>query len=305
MALPTFLCVGAEKGGTTPLARILGQHRDVFVSPQKETHYFSRHFDRENLVFYESRFFQGHRGQRAVGELTPDYMRHPEVPGRILAALGDDVKLIFCLRDPVARAFSQYLQCTRILVESESFEQAIELEPQRLSASYFHGIRQSYVGGSLYATQVARFLQFFPRENLFFMLLEEDFQRNRAQTVDRLMSFLGVDRDPDVELNVLDTSLPPPTVTFVERQGQIVVQQTDGTRFPLPLGAIVFKTGNAGLDRVIAQPSEGLRVFFATLHRNLTRQLSPEVAHALYHRFRDDISRMEEILERDLSMWRR
>jgi len=84
-----------------------------------------------------------------------------------------------------------------------------------------------------------------------------------------------------------------------------VVQQTDGTRFPLPLGAIVFKTGNAGLDRVIAQPSEGLRAFFATLYRNLTRQLSPEVAHALYHRFRDDISRMEEILKRDLSMWRR
>jgi hypothetical protein len=305
MALPTFLCVGAEKGGTTPLARILSRHRDVFVSPQKETHYFSRHYDREDLVFYEARFFQGHRGQRAIGELTPDYMRHPELPARVLAALGRNVKLIFCLRDPVTRAFSHYLQCSRILVENESFEQALLLEPQRLAANYFRGLRQSYVGGSLYAAQVERFLRLFPRENLFFMLLEEDFQRNRAQTVDRLMSFLGVDRDPSLDLNVADTSLPPPTVTFVDRQGQIVVQQPNGTSFSLPPGAIVFRTGNSGLDRVITQPSEALRDFLVKLDRNLTRQLSAEVAHSLYHRFGDDVSRMEEVLQRDLSLWRR
>lgn len=35
-----FVCVGAQKAGTTWLARMLGQHPQIFVTPVKEIHYF-------------------------------------------------------------------------------------------------------------------------------------------------------------------------------------------------------------------------------------------------------------------------
>ncbi len=151
MALPTFICVGAEKAGTTPLAAILRQHHDIYVSPHKETHYFSRLYHFENLTFYETFFFKDHNGERAVGELTPIYMRHKEVPQRLRQHLSPDLKLIFCLRDPVKRAFSHYRQSVRILEENESFHSAIALEQERLEKNYYCGLRRAYIGGSQYA----------------------------------------------------------------------------------------------------------------------------------------------------------
>src|SRR5689334_3840207 len=35
-----FVCIGAQKSGTTWLARVLSHHPDLFVTPVKEIHYF-------------------------------------------------------------------------------------------------------------------------------------------------------------------------------------------------------------------------------------------------------------------------
>ena len=35
-----FVCVGAQKAGTTWLARMLARHPDLFITPVKEIHYF-------------------------------------------------------------------------------------------------------------------------------------------------------------------------------------------------------------------------------------------------------------------------
>ena len=37
-----FACIGAQKAGTTWLARVLARHDDVFVTPVKEIHYFDQ-----------------------------------------------------------------------------------------------------------------------------------------------------------------------------------------------------------------------------------------------------------------------
>src|SRR6185503_14631339 len=118
--------------------------------------------------------------------------------------------------DPLKRAFSHYLQCVRIFEESESFESAVALEEQRIAQDYVHGLRRAYVGGSLYSGQIRRFLEHFPRDNMFFMVLEEDFVKRRAHTMARLYDFLGVGPDPDVRLAVRDTSLGAPRIRFVQ-----------------------------------------------------------------------------------------
>lgn len=305
MALPTFICVGAEKAGTTPLAAILRQHHDIYLTPNKETHFFSRMYDFENLAFYETFFFKEHNGERAVGELTPIYMRHKEVPARLRQHLSPDLKLIFCLRDPVKRALSHYHQSVRILEESESFPNAIALEQARLEKNYYCGLRRAYIGAGLYAAQIQRYLDLFPRENMFFIILEEDFQKNRAQTVSRLFDFLGVGDDPKVNLEVPVTSLVAPTIRFIKKDEHLSYKSPRHTRLLAP-GAVIFNTGIKGSDRVTAYPSPQVARFFHDIAANLTRELSDEDAHQLYRRyFHDEIGLVETLLDRDLSVWRR
>ena len=305
MPLPNFICVGAEKAGTTPLSLILRQHRAIFVPRQKETRFFTVLYPLQDLVLYETYFFNGYLDEKAVGELTPDYMRFPEVPARLREALGPDLKLIFCLREPLARAFSHYLQCVRIMEENESFENAVALEAQRLAQNRHLGMRRAYLGGSLYAAQIARFLEHFPRENMFFMVLEEDFGAGRARTMARLFDFLGVGPDPAIHLNVRDTSLPAPRIRIVG-EGDDIHFKTPKRDLALPPGAILFMTGNKPGDRVIPRPSPATAEFFRTLKARMTRTLPEAFAEELYRRhFRDEIGRVEALIGRDLSVWRR
>jgi hypothetical protein len=305
MPLPNFICVGAEKAGTTPLSLILRQHRDIFIPRQKETRFFTVLYPLQTLVLYETYFFNGHLDQKAVGELTPDYMRFPEVPERLREALGPDLKLIFCLREPLARAFSHYLQCVRIMEEGDSFENAVALEPQRLAQNRHLGTRRAYLGGSLYAGQIARFLEHFARENMFFMVLEEDFGAARARTMARLFDFLGVGADPGVNLRVPSTSLPAPRIRFVG-EGDEIHFKTPRRGIDLPPGAILFTTGNKPGDRVIPRPSPATVQHFRTLQERMTRTLPEAFAEELYRRhFRDEIGRVEALIGRELSVWRR
>ena len=43
--LPNFIVVGANKGGTTSIYHYLRQHPEVYLSPVKEPHYFSKDID--------------------------------------------------------------------------------------------------------------------------------------------------------------------------------------------------------------------------------------------------------------------
>ncbi|MFZ5790657.1 MAG: sulfotransferase domain-containing protein [Pseudomonadota bacterium] len=305
MVLPNFICVGAEKGGTTPLFRILVQHRDIFMPRNKETHYFTQLWNWKPLAFYEAHFFKGCAGERAVGEATPEYMRFPEVPARLSEALGRDLKLIFCLRDPVKRAFSQYHLRCRLMEETESFEVAVALEAKRTAANPYLGRRQAYLGGSRYLEQIERFLPHFPRENMFFMILEEDLKENRAATVSRLLDFLDVGPDPKIRLDVIDSSNAAPRVRF-SSEARPIHSRTKTGRHRLPPGTIAFETGNNWADSIVERPSSYALDHFRRLARNLTVELDEELARQLYrNEFKNEVDGLETFLGRDLSCWRR
>ncbi len=85
-----------------------------------------------------SRWYRAHfpvasgRAGRSSGEGAPYYLFHPLVPAGSPLTL-PDVRVIAILRDPVERAYSQYKQeYARGFEDSETFEQALELEPERL-----------------------------------------------------------------------------------------------------------------------------------------------------------------------------
>ena len=140
-----------------------------------------------------------------MGEVTPGYIFHPHAPARV-HAFAADMKLVAVLRDPVDRAHSQYRMQVRGfgIEETGSFEEALEQErielPSELERvgrdpSYVSptGFRRSYVARGLYAQQLERWLEWFPREQIL-VLTSEELRATPSAAMETIADFLEVPR---------------------------------------------------------------------------------------------------------------
>ena len=209
--LPDFLLVGTQRGGTTSLHRAIAGHPAI-VTPvhHKGVHYFDVSYDR-GMQWYQGHFpvarlaraRTGHADPRAF-ESSGYYMHHPLAPERIATDL-PGVRLLVVLRDPVERAYSAHRhEYVRGFETEESFERALELEPQRLageverlltdpsyqSVAHRH---HSYLDRSYYAPQIRRLFELFGRERVHVLDSEAFFDRPEEQ-FDRVLDFLQVPR---------------------------------------------------------------------------------------------------------------
>jgi hypothetical protein len=211
--LPDFMIIGAKRGGTTSLYNYLLEHPRVLpLLPSRQrikgAHFFDSNFSR-GMRWYRSHFPTGayrrvrERDGRPVvaGEASPYYLFHPLAAERA-ARLVPDTKLIVLLRDPVERAWSHYKERVRHGAEPLGFEEAIELEPERLRGeaerivsepgylSYAHE-QQSYLAQGRYLDCVPPWLDRFPPERTLIMPSEEMYADPQA-TLDRVTEFLGL-----------------------------------------------------------------------------------------------------------------
>ena len=291
MPLPNFLCVGAQKAGTTTLHDILIQHPEIYLPEIKETKFFQDNSKyKKGLNYYEKEFFGKWNGERAIGEIDPDYMYFEYVPERIYKHLGKDIKLIFMLRNPVDRAYSHYWMSYRRGYETETFERAIELEQERIKIDEFHRSHFSYIDRGFYAKQIKRYLKLFPKENMLFIIFEEDFLKNRKKTIKSILSFIGV--SCEVELN-LDIKSNPASIyrlkilrdfiykpNYIKKIGKILIPHKK-------LRQKIIRT----LDKLNQKPIKPPK-----LDKNFRKKL-------LFTYFINDIKELEDIIEKSLITW--
>lgn len=108
---PHFVVIGAMKCGTTTLAAQLGAQSGIFMTDPKEPQYFS-----DDAVFahgpdWYGALFAGAAESDIRGEASTHYTKRPELPKtleRMQAAL-PDVRLVYMIRDPMARLVSHYV----------------------------------------------------------------------------------------------------------------------------------------------------------------------------------------------------
>lgn len=181
--LPTFIVIGAMKGGTTSLYHYLGHHPEVSVSRIKETDYFlGRHEYDRGLGWYTSLFEEN---AVAIGEASPNYTkRHmwSGVPERIARVL-PDVRLIYVVRDPVERLVSHYVHNYAKGRVSRPISEVATPD-------------SNYVLSSMYAYQLDAYLDHFSKEQIL-VVDSSDLRDRTVEAMAQIFAFLGV-RDYEV-----------------------------------------------------------------------------------------------------------
>jgi hypothetical protein len=171
---PNFFVVGAPRAGTTTLYNYLRQHPDIYVPKQKELHYFTREhaassYYRPPVIRTECeylRHFSARKGQSLAGDFSPSYL-YFEAAAQEILQFSSDARIIAILRNPTERTISHYLM-----------DVAKGLQDKPLSAFYESTAENSlfhfeYVGASLYAEGVARYLRLFGPGRVHVIVAEE------------------------------------------------------------------------------------------------------------------------------------
>lgn len=200
--LPNFLIVGAAKAATTSIHDYLNQHPDVFMSYPKEPCFFTFQ-GKDNpqyttgrkvkfitdLKLYQN-LFKESKESIVRGESSTPYLYFHEKTIQNIKRIHPEyksLKILIVLRNPVERAYSQYMMKVRDLVEEKSFRQALDLENERMINNAHFDFFYAHRG--LYFEQVKNYLENFPNVKI---LLYEDIKLELEDSLNEIISFLGL-----------------------------------------------------------------------------------------------------------------
>jgi len=176
--LPDFIIAGAPRSGTTWLSVLAQRHPQVAMAqpmaPEPKFFLVDERWQR-GVDYYSKTWFDPLPAGRVLGEKSTNYLESPEAAERICRVL-PRVKLIFVLRDPVDRAYSNYLWSRQNGFEDETFERALALEEQRernLTPQMRYARPNAYFSRGLYAEHLVRFFARFPREQILVLRYED------------------------------------------------------------------------------------------------------------------------------------
>lgn len=246
---PNFFLVGAAKAGTTSIYAYLSRHPDVFFPAIKEPHFFTQvHAAPEQQFLTEAvtkrsaylRLYSRATNHLVIGDASPSYLWHPEVPQRIRAEV-QQAKVAIVLRDPVERAYSHYLMDYREGAQSKPFYEALLDDMHRLEKGW--GVSYLYYELGLYAEQVQRYFEIFKQEQVK-VLMFDDFRRDAKAVLREIAAFLGLDPKP---LTHVDTSRKYNSYAAARNEhlrrvaGAKWSRMVGQTLIPRRLGAFIFE----------------------------------------------------------------
>lgn len=288
--LPNFVVIGAPKSGTTSLYHYFRQHPDIYLPKVKELHYFSfpelgmdsmgpdDSVVRDGLCQTWEQYMNQYQevgNQSAIGDISPSYLYYSSSANKIKEKLGA-VKIIAIIRNPIDKAFSQYMHMIREGLETLTFSDALAAEAIRREQSW--GDIWRYAESSLYAERLKKFIEVFGKENVKVVFFE-DFTRNTPTVLTELLSFIGV--DPSVEINTNEKF----NRTGVQKNEVISKMMRNPSRLKTMVKLVIPANLRFRLRNWIINSNTGDKP-----------ELPPELRSHLLNYFQEDISSVERLL---------
>jgi hypothetical protein len=281
-----FIGIGASKSGTTWLGHMLEGHPQLCMSVPKEVHFFNDRLTYRNTImeknyakglgWYKMHFNHCVPG-KLMGEITPRYSTDTVVPGRIKEH-NKDIKILYCLRNPVDRIESHY-NFAKYFVgkEDRSFDQALREEPE-------------FIDMSLYYKNLSMYLEHFSRDQICIIWFE-DIKERPEQILSEVYTFLGV-----------DSTYRPPAMHEKSNPGRVskipklqnVIRKMNYRLIQLGFSGLVKKLKMAGLGNWV------MKINSKPLQKE---KITPEIKKYIIDRVYDDVKQLEKWSGKDLSHW--
>jgi hypothetical protein len=279
------------------------------MSPVKEPFFFDQKLDSEGEIVAQnfggparrqaSRFsnigeyrelFRNVNGEVAIGEASTLYIYTPGTAERIIR-YAPEAKVIALLRNPVDRAYSSFLHAVRVGAEPlTDFAEALQEEERRIDENWrpvFH-----YRNMGLYYAQLQRYYDLFGRARVG-VWLYEDLKDDPENLVRSVFRFLGVDDAfaPDTSSKHNPAGLPNSATARVitrsmDKMASLFLETFTSNSRLYPLAS---KTRRLIQNRVLTKPPS----------------LDPEIRAELTELCKEDILKLQGLVERDLSAWLR
>lgn len=287
--IPDFILVGTAKAGTSFLLKYLRQHSDIYLPNSNELYFHSKlrdfkgPYDKAALKKQTSSFeeyissFDGHSKEKIIGEFATDYLYSYEQSIKsIKKTVGADVKIVIILRNPVDRTFSHYKHVVSKFQEPLSFWNAIDSQEKRKKDKW-RWVYQ-YAKISEYYNQVKAYKEAFKNVHV---IIYEDLRDKPIETIDKLYEFLDLEKK---HFKNIDEKV---NVKRVQKSKLI-------HKLISPLNKIERKIlGKTFLAKRLSQINEK-KLF-----------LSYEDKIKLYDYFKNDIAKLEGLLNIDLNVWKK
>lgn len=300
--LPTFLIVGAAKSGTSSLHRYLNQHPDIYMPKNKEPRFFVSSiiknlnindpryeaFCKTTAFSYENyiELFKNVNKEKAIGEASTTYLYYYESAIPHIRNFLENVKIMIILRNPIDRAFSSYTHLSRDRFETLSFETCLKLEKKRIKENW--SILNFYKDVGFYYKQVKAYKDTFSD---VMVRLFDDLKEAPLLLVKDIYEFLGVKDSfvPDTRVRYNVSGIPSSKML-----NDFFVKRSKLQSITRAVGKFVLKE-----DRWIIL-REKLRSKLL-----IEAEMEPETRQYLKGIYREDILKLQDLINRDLSHWLR
>lgn len=299
---PDFFILGAPKAGTTALHSALARHPRLQLSAVKEPKYFlcgdappplylgpgDAHSRREwvwRRDHYQALFAEA-PADVLVGESTPLYL-HDESALRRIRDVAPSARMIAVLRDPVDRAYSNWMHLWSDGLEPESdFVTAVAMEDARRRRGFAPFWRYRSLG--LYGRQLRHLHGLYPADQIH-VLRYRDLVERPDETLNQVWDFLGVAGGPLPDVPRDNTRPFVPDTLRTRSLARAV-------RAGALLGSLAPPEIWRGVERRMLD----------RLHRSGQRRpvLNPEQRKQVQAYFTEDLDLLERITGRDFSEWR-
>ena len=276
---PNLFVVGVARAGTTSLSHYLDQHPEIFMSPVKEPYFFSSYHPdwvpvSQTLFSYMS-LFAGATIERYLGEASPAYFWDEDSPAAIKEA-SKDARIIISLRDPIKRAYSEYLLLRRSLEDwrptfAEAVREEMALDPSERGTNP----QYNYVDRGYYAARVERYFELFGTERVH-VLFFEDFVKSTREEMERVFEFLQVDPEP-------------------ARSIAIAPQNQGGAPKNRLAAVLLYSKQLRRVGRLVVPPRGRPRVERSLMQRG-RMDVDDQTRQGLYELYADDWMRLKELL---------
>jgi len=272
-----FIGIGSGKCGSTWLYQNLVKHPQICDRNLKELNYFSDLYEAHPLSWYESQF-AGCPADNLRGEFSVTYLSHPMAAQRIHQDF-PDAKLLAIVRNPVKRAYSNYLHSIRKgdIPANLPFNEYINDEKRLIPGQY--------------AQHLERFYAHFDPEQIK-VIVTEHFSKDPLAGYQDIYRYIGVNNPEFVPPNYNQKQNVAKSYRFLWLEN-LLVRSYRG----------LSKRGYTRLVKHITESGVADRLRMLNSDKRPVPKIDQESKERLLAYYRPFNQELEQLIGKDLSSW--